>query len=494
MSSTSAQGIAVGSRASSIDDVVAVARGGATVSLSDAARARIAASHETLGRAAADGQRIYGATTGLGPNVGLSLPADDPERARRILVGRAAALGPPASTELVRAALFARVAGLAVGGSGVSPEVVDALVAMLERGVHPVTPTIGSVGEADLATLAHLALPLVGLGRAELDGDVLDGGEALRRAGIATPSLTPRDALALCSSSAYATGAAALAAADATRLLDAANGAVALSLEGFAGNPTPLDPRVVAARAFAGHAWAASGIRAQLAGSALLEPDGPRGLQDPLPFRCAAVVHGSAHEAVERLRSAVELELDASADNPVVAADGAVLGSAGFDSTPLAHALEGAALGLAAAARACALRSMQLLDDRRSGLPAGLTPIGSDRAGLAVLGKPIGALFARIRSLAAPVSLDALTNALGVEDHASQAPLAAARLSELLDALARLVACELACAAQALDLRPVRARGVGAAAIYERVRIHIAPLVDDRSVGDEVEALAASLR
>ncbi len=200
--------------------------------------------------------------------------------------------------------------------------------------MHPVTPTIGSVGEADLATLAHLALPLVGLGRAELDGDVLDGGEALRRAGITAPSLTPRDALALCSSSAYATGAAALAAADATRLLDAANGAVALSLEGFAGNPTPLDPRVVAARAFPGHAWAASGIRAQLAGSALLEPDGPRGLQDPLPFRCAAVVHGSAHEAVERLRSAVELELDASADNPVVAADGAVLGSAGFDVDP----------------------------------------------------------------------------------------------------------------------------------------------------------------
>ena len=192
-----------------------------------------------------------------------------------------------------------------------SPEVVDVLVSMLDRRVHPVMPTIGSVGEADLATLAHLALPLVGLGRAELDGDVLDGGEALRRAGITAPPLTPRDALALCSSSAYATGAAALAAADATRLLDAANRAVALSLEGFGGNPTPLDPRVVAARAFPGHAWAASEIRAQLAGSALLEPDGPRGLQDPLPFRCAAVLHGSAHEAVERLRSAVELELDA---------------------------------------------------------------------------------------------------------------------------------------------------------------------------------------
>ena len=216
MSSTPAPGIAVGSRPSSIEDVVAVARGGAGVSLADAARARIAASHDALARAAADGQRIYGATTGLGPNVGLSLPADDPERARRILVGRAAALGPAASTELVRAALFARVAGLAVGGSGVSPEVVDVLVAMLDRRVHPVIPTIGSVGEADLATLAHLALPLVGLGRAELDGDVLDGGEALRRAGITAPALSPRDALALCSSSAYATGAAALAAADAT--------------------------------------------------------------------------------------------------------------------------------------------------------------------------------------------------------------------------------------------------------------------------------------
>jgi histidine ammonia-lyase len=454
----------------------------------------MAASHDALGRAAAAGQRIYGATTGLGPNVGLSLPADDPERARRILVGRAAALGPAASTELVRAALLARVAGLAAGGSGVSPAVADTLVAMLERGVHPVVPTIGSVGEADLATLAHLALPLVGLGHAELDGEILEGAEALRRAAIEAPQLTPRDALALCSSSAYATGAAALAAADATRLLDAANGAVALTLEGFAGNPTPFDPRVVAARPFPGHAWAAAAIRAQLDGSTLLEADGPRLLQDPLPFRCAAVVHGSAHEAVERLRAAVELELDATADNPVVAEDGTVLGSTGFDATPLAHAIEGAALGLAGVGRACALRSMQLLDDRRSGLPAGLTPVGADRAGLAVLGKPIGALFARVRSLATPVSLDALPNALGVEDHASQAPLAAARLSELLDALARLLACELACAAQALDLRPARMPGSGAAATHERVRAHVAPLVDDRSVGDEVEALAASLR
>ena len=122
---------------------------------------------------------------------------------------------------------------------------------------------------------------------------------------------------------------------------------------------------------------------------------------------------------------------------------------------------------------------MQLHDERRSGLPPGLTPIGADRAGLAVLGKPIGALFARIRSLAMPVSLEPLPLALGIEDHASQAPLAAARLSELLDALARIIACELACAAQALDLRPARARGAGAAATYERVRMHVAPLQDD---------------
>jgi histidine ammonia-lyase len=493
LSSTGSPTVAIGSRPTTIDDVAAVARGHADVSLSDAARTRMTTSQEALARATAAGQRIYGATTGLGPNVGLSLPADDPERARRILVGRAAALGPAATTELVRAAMLARIAGFAAGGSGVPPAVAETLVEMLRRGVHPVVPTIGSVGEADLATLAHLALPLVGLGHAELDGEILDGAEALRRAGIATPSLAPRDALALCSSSAFATGAAALAAVDAARLLGAANATIALTLEGFAGNPTPLDPRVVAARPFPGHAWAASEIRTQLEGSALFEPDGPRALQDPLPFRCAAVVHGSAHEAVERLRAAVELELDAAADNPVVAADGTVLGSAGFDATPLAHALEGAALGLAAVGRASALRSMQLLDDRRSGLPAGLTPVGADRAGLAVLGKPIGALFARVRSLATPVSLDALPNALGVEDHASQAPLAASRLAELLDALARLLACELACAAQALDLRPARARGVGAAACYERVRAHIAPLVDDRSLGDEVEALADSL-
>jgi histidine ammonia-lyase len=486
--------VELGSRATTIDDVVAVARNGAGVTLAPHARARMLASHHALLRASAAGTRIYGATTGLGPNVGLTLDADDPERARRILVGRAAAVGPSAPTELVRAALFARVAGIAAGGSGVAPAVADTLIAMLDHGVHPVVPTIGSVGEADLANLAHLALPLVGLGRAELGGEILEGSRALERAGIAVPELSPRDALALCSSNAFAIGAGALAGADALRILDTANAAVALTLEGFEGNPTPTDPRVVAARPFPGHAWAAGEIRAALEGSALLASGGPRLLQDPLPFRCAPVLHGSARDALERLRAAVELELDAASDNPIVVEGGDVLGSAGFDSTPLAHALEGAALGLAAVARASAVRTLQLHDERRTGLPTGLTPIGADRAGLGVLGKPLGALFARIRSLATPVSLESLPLALGIEDHASQAPLAAARLSELLDALARIIACELACAAQALDLRAPRPRGAGAAALHARVRVHVAPLEDDRSLGDEVEALARSIR
>ncbi len=175
---------------------------------------------------------------------------------------------------------------------------------MLDRGVHPVVPTIGSVGEADLAILAHLALPLVGLGFAELDGEILAGDEALRRAGIAPPALAPRDGLALCSSNAFAIGAAALAVHDALRLLDTANAAVALTLEGFEGNPTPTEPRVVAARPFPGHAWAAGSdpgpARWQRAAHA---EQGPRLLQDPLPFRCAPVVHGSAREALERLRA-----------------------------------------------------------------------------------------------------------------------------------------------------------------------------------------------
>src|SRR5439155_25187554 len=143
-----------------------------------------------------------------------------------------------------------------------------------------------------------------------------------------------------------------------------------------------------------------------------------------------------------------------------------VLGSAGFDSTPLAHAIEGAALGLAAVARASASRTLQLQDGRRTGLSTGLTPVGSDRAGITVLGKPLGALYAQVRTLAMPVSLESLPLALGIEDHASQAPLAAARLAGLLDALARIIACELASAAQALDLRAPRQRGAGTMALH----------------------------
>jgi histidine ammonia-lyase len=182
-------------------------------------------------------------------------------------------------TPPLRATLFVRIAKMAAGGSGVSTAVLDGLVALLNAGVHPSVPSIGSIGAADLALSAHLALPLMGVGEAEYQGEVMPASQALDRAGLRVLDLGPKDGIALMNSNAFSVGAGALAVSDAGAALEALEISAALSFEGFRANPGTLDPRVQ---------MAAARLCALLAGSALWQSDGPRHVQDPLSFRCVA--------------------------------------------------------------------------------------------------------------------------------------------------------------------------------------------------------------
>jgi histidine ammonia-lyase len=487
--------VLVGDQRIALETVALVARGGARVALTPQARARLAAGRAVVERLAREGAPVYGLTTGLGAGADTSLgPAEIEAFQRRVVLGRSVGVGAALPREAVRAMLFVRTAGLARGGSGVSPAVAEAWIAMLNAGVHPVVPRQGSLGAGDLAPLSHAALPLLGLGEAEFEGAVLPGAEALRRAGLAPVGFGPRDGHALIAHNAASVGLAALTALDAGALLDAVDAAAMLSLEAYRGNPSPLDPRCLAARAAPGQAEATERLTRLLADSALWRAGVPRRLQDPLSFRCIAPVHGAGRVALAAARAAIEVELDAAAENPVlVGGDGVFLPNANFDLTALALALEGLGLALAQVAVLAAQRMMKLMSPASAELPRFLTRHRGTHAGFAAVQKTVAVLEAEIRHLANPVTLAPLAVADGVEDYAPMTFRVAEKTGEIVARLRRLAAAELMVAAQGVDLRGDVRLGGPLQAIYDRVRARVAPLDEDRPLGPEIEALAEAV-
>jgi histidine ammonia-lyase len=471
--------------------VVSVARGRARVELSAKARDRLRAAHEVIERAARETRPVYGVTMGLGASKDVPLAVHDRDQwERRVLMGRSVAVGPPLATEVVRAVLLARAASLAAGGSGIQPAIVDTLLGLLNEGVHAVVPSFGSIGAGDLAPLAMLALPLIGLGEAEYDGDRMAGADAMRRAGLTPVRLGPKDALALCSANAVSVGHGALVLWDAIETLEAQTVAAALSMEGFRANLSPLDPRAQAARPAPGQLEAAARFRAMLAGSELWHENAARSHQDPLSFRCASQIHGAAHAALGFARTTVEIELNAAGDNPlVVPEDGAILHTGNFHTAALALAFDLVALALVPVTSGAVERAIKLMSPAHSGLPLSLSPGGAPSTGFATAQKTLTALAAEIRHLANPASLDFAPVAEGVEDHATMAPYAVRKLGEIVNRLRYVVAIELACAAQAVDLRGVVTLGKGPRAAWDAVR-SVAPRLDeDRVLGPDLDRL-----
>jgi len=476
-----------------LSDVVRVARAGAAVALGAKARERIRAARATVDRLARSDEAIYGLTTALGANTGLAIPAGElaayQERAVR---ARAVGVGLRFATDAVRAMMFARLSGMAAGGSGVSPAVFDALVAMLNAGVHPVVPSKGSIGVADLAPLSHMALPLLAEGEAEYRGEILPAAEALARAALAPIALAAKDGLALISSNAASVGCAALALHDATAALDALNIAAVLSFEGFRANLSPLDPRVQAARPAPGQREVAARLTALLEASALWSRGAARRVQDPVSFRCVTQVHGAAFAAAMSAREHIELELNSAADSPLVLPESSeMLSNGNFHVPGLSLAFDTLAIGLAQTAAISVERCLKLFSPAFSDLPLQLTRHGPLHSGFATVQKTLTALYNEIRHAANPASLDFLPVSEAVEDHAPMTPHAIAKSVLIADNMRYLAAIEVLAAAQAIDLRGVdpAALGRGAKAAYEAVRRVVPALEGDRPTGPDIEAI-----
>jgi histidine ammonia-lyase len=493
--------VEIGGGPVTVEDVVAVARGGAVVGTTPAVAERLRKAREVLDRVAAAGQRIYGLNTGLGANLGTSVEGDASEFQRQLLHGRSGAVGDPLPIEVVRATMFARASMLARGGSGISPNVFDALVTALNAKIHPVMPSLGSIGAGDLVLMTALARCLVGEGEADFFGERLPAAEALARAGIAPAKLAPKDGLSLINSSAISAGASALAVADTLAALDQQQQAAALTMAAWGANRSILDPRLQEARPAPGQAEAAARLHGLLGEDATP----PAALQDPLSIRCVPSIHGALLDTVGNALRTVEIELNAAADNPLVLADDALVLSTGNFHTPaLALAFETLGLAIAQAAAATAARFIQLTGSGRNGLPKYLSPIGGASAGFVPLQKTVTAILAAIRHKANPVMLDFLPVSEGVEDHATQTPLTIAKCAGMIRLWRRLIAFELMAAAQAVDLRDGELKDTvqkhqpfalspGTRTIHTAVRTHVSMLREDRPLGIDAEALYAAL-
>jgi histidine ammonia-lyase len=475
----------------SIEDVAAVARDACKIEVTPTVVERLGKARKVLDEAAAGGQQIYGLNTGLGANLGTAVEGDAGAFQRQLIDGRGAAVGNALPAQTVRAAMFARVAMLSAGGSGLSPHVFTALVDLLNAGVHPVMPSLGSIGAGDLVLMTAIAHTLIGEGDADYQSRRMPSAKALTMARLAPVGLAPKDGLSLINASAVSTGAGALALIDALSALEQQQQAGALTMEALGANRTILDPRLHLARPAACQQVAAKALRELLARE---DQPAPATIQDPLSIRCMPSIHGALIQAIDHTRLTVEIELNGAADNPLVLAeDSLVLSTGNFHTASLALAFETLGLAIAQCAAASAARFIQITGSTRHGLPKYLSPIGGASAGFVPLQKTVAAILAGIRHKANPVMLDFLPVSEGVEDHATQTPLAVAKCAEMVVLWRRLIALELMAAAQAVDLREDLTLAPATGVIHAAVRTHVPALKEDRPLGANADALHAAL-
>ncbi len=381
--------------------------------------------------------------------------------------------------------------------SGIRPEVVDLLAAMLNAGVHPVVPSRGSVGASgDLAPLAHLALVVIGEGEAEVGGSVFPGAEALAAAGLEPMELQAKEGLALLNGTQLMTAIGALAMADAAILVLTADVTGAMSLEAMLGTASAFDDALISARPHPGQLASAGRLRALLADSEIGEShrSSPHKVQDPYSLRCMPQVHGAVADALAPLDNAVAVELNAATDNPLVFPDGRVVSGGNFHGEPLALALDHARLALTALATISERRTARILDARLSGLPAFLASEPGLESGLMLAQYTAAAAVNELKTTAHPASADTIPTSANQEDHVSMGATSALLLRDALERTTTVLAVEALCAARGLDLRAPLRPGQGVAAAHSVVRDVVPPLDGDRSPAPDIAALAAAIR
>jgi histidine ammonia-lyase len=483
-----------------LEDLYRVVYEGAEAEIAPAAHERMIASRAVIERMTETTTAVYGVNTGFGKMASTRISRDEIRQLQLNLVrSHACGVGEPLSETVTRAMLVLRANAIAKGFSGVRPVVAETLVAMLNRGVHPVIPSQGSVGASgDLAPLAHLAQVAIGEGEAIFRDRRRPGADAMHAAGIAPLALEAKEGLALLNGTQAMLGLLSLALREAEIAVETADVATALSLDALRGSPAAFDPRIAMVRPHAGQATTARNIVRLNRGSEIREshrsPEKDPRVQDPYSLRCAPQVQGAVRDALSHIRATLIIELNSATDNPLVFADtGEVISGGNFHGQPLAMAADQMAVALTTLGGISERRIEQMTNPQTSMLPAFLVREAGLNSGFMILQVTAAALASEMKALSAPHSVDSIPTSANQEDYVSMGMGAARRLEPLLANLRRILAIELLAACQGIDfLAPLRP-GPETRKAYDIVR-SVSKRVDaDRSLAPDIEAVAQSV-
>ena len=525
--------VAISDKKLTLKELVSVARHHATVSLSADAIAHINDSRHAVDRMVADGEIVYGITTGFGSLASEAIsPEDAHELQHNLIVSHACGIGAPLPKETVRAMMLLRAKSLSQGRSGIRLVVIETLLEMLNKKVTPLVPEKGSLGSSgDLCPLSHMVLPILGLGKAYFEDEALpiDGKEAMRRAGInIIGSLEAKEGLALNNGTQCMTAVGALAVYDALHLLEAAEKVAALSLEALNGREDAFDPRIHALRGQEGQIISAARMLKNTANSTFLnstkpdrnDPEKPFRVQDAYALRCIPQVHGASRDTIAYVRQVVEKEINAVTDNPLIFPigqwdDAEAISGGNFHGQPIALAMDFLGIALSELANISERRLERMVNGSLSnGLPAYLTA-DEKKAGLhsgfMIVQYAAASLVSENKVLSHPASVDSIPSSNNQEDHVSMGTIAARKAAEILENVRQVIAMELLTAAQAIDLRLIKTDwktkpkpqwlggtptrlGDVTQVVYNKVREKVEPMMLDRVVEPDIATVAELLR
>lgn len=443
---------------------------------------------------------VYGINTGFGRLADVRISDDDLRRLQLNLVrSHAVGVGEPLSEPETRAMMLLRANVLAQGRSGARSTLLDALVAMLNKHVHPVIPARGSVGASgDLAPLAHLALAVIGEGECWDDGMRMPSHLVLSKNGLDAAVLEPKEGLALLNGTQAIGAVGGLALTRALRCLHVADVAGVMTLEALLGTPTAFDLRIHRARRHPGQTACAEHLVALTQGSEIREShrEGDTRVQDAYCLRCMPQVHGAARSALWHVQSVLENETGAATDNPLVFyEEGDVISGGNFHGAPLAYALDYAAIVLTDVLSMSERRLDRLVNpDSNEGLPPFLSREAGLGSGFMMAHVTVAALLNECKVLSHPASVDSVPTSGGKEDHVSMGMTAALKFRSIVENVERGLAIELLAAAEGLEHRHPLKAGSQIERIYGEIRSVADPLVEDRYLAPDIENLAAALR
>ncbi|GAA0718203.1 histidine ammonia-lyase [Clostridium malenominatum] len=458
----------------SLEEIVDVARKGCKISLSEDTIKSVLESRKIIDDIVENEKVVYGVTTGFGEFCNVSISKEDCNTLQENLIrSHACGYGPAFSADIVRTIMLTRANALAKGYSGIKLETLNTLIEMLNKGVHPVIPEKGSLGASgDLAPLAHMVLPMLGLGEAEYQGEVMSGKEAMEKAGIPTIVLDAKEGLALINGTQVLTSTGALAVYDAIELLKVSDIAAALTIEALRGITDAFDERIHVIRAHAGQLATARNLLKLVEGSTYVTRQGELRVQDAYSLRCVPQIHGASKDSINYVKSKVEIEINSVTDNPIITREGDVISGGNFHGEPMAQPFDFLGIGAAEIANVSERRLERLINPQLNDLPAFLAKHGGLNSGFMITQYAAAALVSENKVLAHPASVDSIPSSANQEDLVSMGTIAARKARDIIQNATRVVATELMAACQAIDFRAGKGfkLGKGTAEAYRVVR------------------------